>query len=128
MREAGYGTSRKSRSVYTRSAHCGGAEVLITHSNRSHLSEGSLLKGDHQFEFGRPLELGPEAPDRGSFDLGPLVARSHRRLYLTRVEEVHSGGRPRNDEHALGTCRLQVLHLVVDVVRNAAQQRTLVPV
>ena len=60
--------------------------------------------------------------------LGALVSRPQRRLDLLRIEQIDAIGRARNDEHALGPRRLQVLHLFVDVVRNAAEQAAFVTV
>src|ERR1700744_4206085 len=72
--------------------------------------------------------LSPEVPDFRSLDFGPLVARFERGFDLPGVEQVHAGRRAGDDEHAFGAGGSQVLHLVVDIVGDAAEQRALIAV
>ena len=71
---------------------------------------------------------GPEFLDLVRFDLGAPVSGPQRWLYLAGIEQVHPSGRSGDDQHGLGTCRLESVDLFVDVVRDTAQQAALVPV
>ena len=89
---------------------------------------GSGVAPPSSTSYCNTVMLGPKALDLWGFDLGTLVSRLERQFDLPGVEEVHARRRTCDNEHTFGARRSQVLHLVVDIVGDAAEERALVPV
>ena len=72
--------------------------------------------------------LGPKIRNLWGFDLGSLISGFECRFDLPRIEEVYAGRCTRDDEHPFGARGSQVLHLIIDVVGDAAEESALIAV
>ena len=76
-----------------------------------HLRSSALpLKADMR-ALASTKASGPEFLDLVRFDLGAPVSGPQRWLYLAGIEQVHPSGRSGDDQHGLGTCRLESVDL-----------------